>query len=69
MIEDCRLAAEMARAPRFPHRMAETIEITSKIFASVISEAPIKFCHFRHSAGFRLIRSRRMGLDGVLQSR
>jgi len=49
--------------------MAETIEITSKIFASVISEVPMKFCHFRHSAGFRLIRAGRMGLDSVLQSR
>jgi hypothetical protein len=68
-IEDCRPPTEMGRQGPFSHGVAENIEITRGNAASVISEAPMKFCHFRHSAGFRLIRASGMGLDGVLPGR
>jgi hypothetical protein len=65
-IKDCRPLANSGQQSLFSHGVAENIEITWENAASVISKAPMKFCHFRHSAGFRLIRASRMGLDDVL---
>jgi hypothetical protein len=55
-IEDCRPSVKIGRRGPFSHDVAKNIEIPRKGTASVISEAAMKFCHFRQSAGFRLIR-------------
>jgi hypothetical protein len=65
-IENCRRPVELVVVPPSAHGVTENAGIARENSASVISKAGMNFCHFRQSAGFRLIGPWRMGLDAVL---
>jgi hypothetical protein len=68
-IDHCRLSVEQMISYRFCHGASEIQAFSAQIGDPVIFGGPMKFCHFRHSAGFRLIPWPPMGLDGVGSSR